>query len=120
MIFFFFQAQDGIRDVAVTGVHLFVPSRRRHTRCSRDWSSDVCSSDLPEGTSVQRCPFVKGERIGICSATNPLQECSLKVGGAQAYPKITDIDTNSGRIRLTLEGFTNSDQIGRASCRERV
>src|SRR2546429_4038661 len=22
------------------------PSRRRHTRCSRDWSSDVCSSDL--------------------------------------------------------------------------
>ena len=65
---------------------------------------------IPEGTSVQRCPFVKGERIGICSATNPLQECSLKVGGAQAYPKITDIDTNSGRIRLTLEGFTNSDQ----------
>src|SRR5256884_4584211 len=23
-------------------------SRRRHTRCSRDWSSDVCSSDLDE------------------------------------------------------------------------
>src|SRR2546422_6297913 len=33
-------------------VHMFViyffffSSRRRHTRCSRDWSSDVCSSDL--------------------------------------------------------------------------
>src|SRR3989449_2203270 len=32
----------------------FFSSRRRHTRCSRDWSSDVCSSDLapsgkPEG-----------------------------------------------------------------------
>src|SRR5687768_18039457 len=27
----------------------FFSSRRRHTRCSRDWSSDVCSSDL-EGT----------------------------------------------------------------------
>src|SRR2546429_6732814 len=25
---------------------LFFSSRRRHTRCSRDWSSDVCSSDL--------------------------------------------------------------------------
>src|SRR2546422_8185047 len=25
----------------------FFSSRRRHTRCSRDWSSDVCSSDLP-------------------------------------------------------------------------
>src|SRR3989449_5976938 len=42
--FFFFQAEDGIRDVAVTG--FFFSSRRRHTRCSRDWSSDVCSSDL--------------------------------------------------------------------------
>src|SRR5687768_17815477 len=26
----------------------FFSSRRRHTRCSRDWSSDVCSSDLTE------------------------------------------------------------------------
>src|SRR2546429_7384042 len=25
---------------------VFFSSRRRHTRCSRDWSSDVCSSDL--------------------------------------------------------------------------
>src|SRR3989449_7172018 len=47
--YFFFQAEDGIRDVAVTGVQtcaLPISSRRRHTRCSRDWSSDVCSSDL--------------------------------------------------------------------------
>src|SRR5207302_3597291 len=28
----------------------FFSSRRRHTRFSRDWSSDVCSSDL------RRCP----------------------------------------------------------------
>src|SRR5690606_39969760 len=27
----------------------FFSSRRRHTRFSRDWSSDVCSSDLPPG-----------------------------------------------------------------------
>src|SRR5216684_5360821 len=27
-------------------VLFFFSSRRRHTRCSRDWSSDVCSSDL--------------------------------------------------------------------------
>src|SRR2546422_5567367 len=27
----------------------FFSSRRRHTRCSRDWSSDVCSSDLCRG-----------------------------------------------------------------------
>src|SRR5690625_5622922 len=27
----------------------FFSSRRRHTRWPRDWSSDVCSSDLPFG-----------------------------------------------------------------------
>src|SRR6266542_633013 len=27
----------------------FFSSRRRHTRCYRDWSSDVCSSDLDGG-----------------------------------------------------------------------
>src|SRR5207245_9977929 len=27
-------------------VLFFFSSRRRHTRCYRDWSSDVCSSDL--------------------------------------------------------------------------
>src|SRR3712207_7575916 len=30
----------------------FFSSRRRHTRYWRDWSSDVCSSDLAEGLSV--------------------------------------------------------------------
>src|SRR5699024_11683025 len=28
----------------------FFSSRRRHTRSKRDWSSDVCSSDLGQGT----------------------------------------------------------------------
>src|SRR5205809_195508 len=30
----------------ITCFFFFFSSRRRHTRCSRDWSSDVCSSDL--------------------------------------------------------------------------
>src|SRR5690349_22808965 len=38
----------------------FFSSRRRHTRSLRDWSSDVCSSDLPEreherATRQKRC-----------------------------------------------------------------
>src|SRR5207344_2629849 len=33
-------------------VLFFFSSRRRHTRCGRDWSSDVCSSDLAEQTSL--------------------------------------------------------------------
>src|SRR2546421_7712053 len=31
----------------------FFSSRRRHTRSDRDWSSDVCSSDLPESRVAQ-------------------------------------------------------------------
>src|SRR6266498_5049903 len=32
----------------------FFSSRRRHTRCGRDWSSDVCSSDLPGGETPEQ------------------------------------------------------------------
>src|SRR2546422_10681107 len=32
----------------LVNLFFFFSSRRRHTRCSRDWSSDVCSSDLKE------------------------------------------------------------------------
>src|SRR5207245_7521761 len=35
----------------------FFSSRRRHTRCYRDWSSDVCSSDLPVFAAV--CTLMK-------------------------------------------------------------
>src|SRR2546422_6622571 len=35
-------------------VFFFFSSRRRHTRCSRDWSSDVCSSDLGARRRVMR------------------------------------------------------------------
>src|SRR6266436_989717 len=38
----------------------FFSSRRRHTRCSRDWSSDVCSSDLAENGVDE--PGPNGER----------------------------------------------------------
>src|SRR2546429_6604749 len=37
-----------------SAAEFYVSSRRRHTRCSRDWSSDVCSSDL----GVSRFLFV--------------------------------------------------------------
>src|SRR2546429_1593940 len=37
---------DLLSPVCAYVVFFFFSSRRRHTRCSRDWSSDVCSSDL--------------------------------------------------------------------------
>src|SRR5439155_16446536 len=33
----------------------FFSSRRRHTRWPRDWSSDVCSSDLLESSPAVAC-----------------------------------------------------------------
>src|SRR5690349_22142952 len=36
----------------------FFSSRRRHTRSLRDWSSDVCSSDLPKIHLVQSLIFL--------------------------------------------------------------
>src|SRR2546429_4255539 len=38
--------RDPARTVDLLLDFFFFSSRRRHTRCSRDWSSDVCSSDL--------------------------------------------------------------------------
>src|SRR5471030_1303047 len=36
---------------------VFFSSRRRHTRCLSDWSSDVCSSDLTlaPGITIKSC-----------------------------------------------------------------
>src|SRR6266436_7933483 len=62
----------------------FFSSRRRHTRCSRDWSSDVCSSDL----------LVQGR-------------CQVHGPGVPA------------EITLGQSGGAG-EQVGRASCRERV
>src|SRR3989440_2467962 len=77
---FFFQAEDGIRDLIVTGVQtcaLLISSRRRHTRSDRDWSSDVCSSDLRscvEAGSRRRRPGALARR--------PDRSCSRSRDGA--------------------------------------
>src|SRR5690606_34102268 len=45
----------------------FFSSRRRHTRFSRDWSSDVCSSDLEQALRdpVLTIPMVSGSGWNI-------------------------------------------------------
>src|SRR5690606_40082971 len=43
-------------------------SRRRHTRFSRDWSSDVCSSDLVEGTHADVAPAIHPGMAGDLEA----------------------------------------------------
>src|SRR5207302_2541741 len=49
-------------------INFFFSSRRRHTRFSRDWSSDVCSSDLE-----LRTPFgaaINGGRVYVADFGN--------------------------------------------------
>src|SRR5687768_15262002 len=60
----------------------FFSSRRRHTRCSRDWSSDVCSSDL--NASVE---FPRNDRyrnIGIGYAWGNVAGEDLRLLGVNA------------------------------------
>src|SRR6266550_1650880 len=46
----------------------FFSSRRRHTRCSRDWSSDVCSSDLAVLQKLWRGPPADGHPFRVLAA----------------------------------------------------
>src|SRR4051812_22177987 len=43
----------------------FFSSRRRHTRLTCDWSSDVCSSDLQRALDPRRVLRHSGERHGV-------------------------------------------------------
>src|SRR5207245_7493731 len=82
---------------------LFVfSSRRRHTRCYRDWSSDVCSSDLPPEHRHRR-------RIGLHLSFEPILFPERAAG---ARPRDRGAAHRQGCGR---EGH----EIGRASCREK-
>src|SRR5699024_11407346 len=60
--------------------YFFFSSRRRHTRSKRDWSSDVCSSDLrnsEKGVTMKYSPYIYVILIILLISTsmdkNPIQ-----------------------------------------------
>src|SRR5699024_11593634 len=57
----------------------FFSSRRRHTRSKRDWSSDVCSSDLV----VFGAPAVQMPRGGekYCAFKDDWPDCKMAIEG---------------------------------------
>src|SRR5690606_39777665 len=63
-------------------------SRRRHTRFSRDWSSDVCSSDLPPAPSDRiggRDPLVRGsKKKGAESRIKRIEETMAKLNARKS------------------------------------
>src|SRR5206468_9698567 len=89
----------------------FFSSRRRHTRSDRDWSSDVCSSDLTAG-GVTVTDRVIGPRP-VLGAQQPV--------GVIAKDRRSD---GVHHVRQAVQGVVlqrdvRADEIGRASCRER-
>src|SRR5699024_11323092 len=81
----------------------FFSSRRRHTRSKRDWSSDVCSSDLPRraGSVCGQQSATAQHRLRPWVAT---PELPVRLHLRAARP--------AGQQRA-------AEEIGRASCRER-
>src|SRR5690606_40493383 len=82
----------------------FFSSRRRHTRFSRDWSSDVCSSDLDErnGLPTGNGPDTHGLRVQLPGQnTVVVGDAAVRVEHALA-------------LAVELVGI----EIGRAACRE--
>src|SRR5699024_12188135 len=94
----------------------FFSSRRRHTRSKRDWSSDVCSSDL--NLAVVECAGV-----GYAVRTSSVTVSRLPAIGEEAM-LYTYLHISENAVELF--GFRDQNElscfkkIGRASCRERV
>src|SRR5690606_39723628 len=94
-------------------------SRRRHTRFSRDWSSDVCSSDLgASGTPA----YEIGEELqaGRLAFFGMELDRENVIAGHRAG-KGRAVPADSGRERgVPRRGIVAVHEIGRASSRERV
>src|SRR3989442_8770707 len=85
----------------------FFSSRRRHTRCGRDWSSDVCSSDLFSATDFYNSSLVT-------QVINKVMSRGKKsVAEKIVYDALERIAEKTGKPAVEVL------EIGRASCRER-
>src|SRR5256884_5929590 len=84
----------------------FFSSRRRHTRCSRDWSSDVCSSDL--GAPMHYDVVFDVNTVGY--------EAWLFPAGMLIFAVIAVLVVRSVPPR---PGVVVTPGVGRASCRGR-
>src|SRR5207253_8029821 len=91
-------------------------SRRRHTRWPRDWSSDVCSSDLARAGAVER-PHV--HRLGREEAGGETPVRGAEPGGPGGDRELGGREDQRGRELGTPRIPRQRHEIGRASCRER-
>src|SRR6266511_231569 len=83
----------------ICATHFFFSSRRRHTRFSRAWSSDVCSSDLLERREVE-LPLHWGTMIELARA-------SVVAGEIAEVADFFSFGTND--LTQTAWGFSRDD-----------
>src|SRR5690242_21656001 len=62
----------------------FFSSRRRHTRLTCDWSSDVCSSDLLVITDWEIGPYAPAAFLPGCREQPPQYACIQLGGGGKS------------------------------------
>src|SRR5207249_6665552 len=93
--------------------YIFFSSRRRHTRSKRDWSSDVCSSDLNLPADVSELPenIAKVESLDLDGARQGRNDFRRPGYGGPCPPP--------GPAHRYFFKLYALDEIGRASCRER-
>src|SRR3546814_7711076 len=99
--------------------------------CISDCSSDVCSSDLPGKSSVDRFMhlyFLHAKSVGDVTGTFLAHlDDQMAARGRRFLPtirrrpgKLHGFVLDRGRLALPSDDFFQKEQIGRASCRERV
>src|SRR5690606_39771110 len=93
-----------------------------HTRFSRDWSSDVCSSDLPDRNTVDTTANCGNMLAAVVPFA--LERGLIQAQGDETTARV--LTRNTGMqcditvlTPMTPEGRRVSYEIGRASCRER-
>src|SRR5690606_40900969 len=107
--------RDNLSTLSYAFTFLFFSSRRRHTRFSRDWSSDVCSSDLDPGEPA-------GEPEEVEMSTNDWILLVIAVVVALVVVAVlvwTFRNRRAERRRAEAERLRRSVEIGRAAGRER-
>src|SRR5690242_8061647 len=104
--------------------NFFFSSRRRHTRLTCDWSSDVCSSDLGAVAGPPPPPKTPKKSEDSSVAKEAKVEEVKPNFNVPAYTRLTTILSDPkapiAYMRNRLESGPERKQIGRASCRERV